>query len=31
LRKPKGTVATLIARGKQELKKEMKEQNINCI
>lgn len=30
LRKPKGTVATLIARGKQELKKKMKEQNIDC-
>ncbi|MDO8241051.1 MAG: RNA polymerase sigma factor [Candidatus Moranbacteria bacterium] len=30
LRKPKGTVATLIARGKQELKKKMKEQSIDC-
>jgi len=30
LRKPKGTVATLIARGKDELRKKMQENNINC-
>jgi len=30
LKKPKGTVATLIARGKELLVKNMKEQNINC-
>jgi len=30
LKKPKGTVATLIKRGKNLLVKKMKEQNINC-
>jgi RNA polymerase sigma-70 factor, ECF subfamily len=30
LKKPKGSVATLIRRGKELLVKEMKEQNINC-
>lgn len=30
LKKPKGTVATLIKRGKELLIKQMKEQNINC-
>jgi len=30
LKKPKGTVATLIRRGKEMLVKQMKEQNINC-
>ena len=30
LKKPKGSVATLIARGKEILIKKMKEQNINC-
>ena len=30
LKKPKGTVATLIKRGKELLVKQMKEQNINC-
>jgi RNA polymerase sigma-70 factor (ECF subfamily) len=30
LKKPKGTVATLIKRGKELLLKKMKEQNINC-
>ena len=30
LQKPKGSVATLIARGKEALKDKMKEQNINC-
>lgn len=30
LKKPKGSVATLIRRGKQLLVKRMKEQNINC-
>jgi RNA polymerase sigma-70 factor (ECF subfamily) len=30
LKKPKGTVATLIRRGKELLVKKMKEQNINC-
>lgn len=30
LKKPKGTVATLIKRGKGLLVKKMKEQNINC-
>jgi RNA polymerase sigma-70 factor, ECF subfamily len=30
LKKPKGTVATLIKRGKELLVKKMKEQNINC-
>jgi len=30
LKKPKGSVATLIARGKEMLVKKMKEQNINC-
>ncbi|MDD5464438.1 MAG: RNA polymerase sigma factor [Candidatus Moranbacteria bacterium] len=30
LKKPKGTVATLIRRGKEQLVKKMKEQNINC-
>jgi len=31
LRKPKGSVATLIARGKEMLKQKMKEQDINCL
>jgi RNA polymerase sigma-70 factor (ECF subfamily) len=31
LKKPKGSVATLIARGKEMLVKNMKEQNINCL
>jgi len=30
LKKPKGSVATLIARGKDALTKKMKEKNINC-
>jgi RNA polymerase sigma-70 factor (ECF subfamily) len=30
LQKPKGSVATLIARGKESLKEKMKERNINC-
>ena len=30
LKKPKGSVATLIKRGKELLAKKMKEQNINC-
>lgn len=30
LKKPKGSVATLIARGKKVLKKKMREENINC-
>lgn len=30
LQKPKGSVATLIARGKEALKDKMKEKNINC-
>ncbi|MDD5463834.1 MAG: RNA polymerase sigma factor [Candidatus Moranbacteria bacterium] len=30
LKKPKGSVATLIARGKEMLIRKMKEQNINC-
>ena len=30
LEKPKGSVATLIARGKENLKKKMREQGINC-
>jgi len=30
LRKPKGSVATLIARGKEMLAKKMKDKNINC-
>lgn len=30
LKKPKGTVATLIRRGKESLVKQMKERNINC-
>jgi RNA polymerase sigma-70 factor, ECF subfamily len=30
LKKPKGSVATLIKRGKELLVKKMKEQNINC-
>lgn len=30
LKKPKGTVATLIKRGKESLVKKMKEKNINC-
>lgn len=30
LRKPKGSVATLISRGKEMLQEKMKEQNINC-
>ncbi|KKQ45675.1 MAG: RNA polymerase, sigma-24 subunit, ECF subfamily [Candidatus Moranbacteria bacterium GW2011_GWC2_37_8] len=30
LKKPKGSVATLIARGKEILNKKIKEQNINC-
>lgn len=30
LKKPKGSVATLIARGKEMLIKKMKEKNINC-
>jgi RNA polymerase sigma-70 factor (ECF subfamily) len=30
LKKPKGTVATLISRGKDLLRKKMKEENINC-
>lgn len=30
LKKPKGTVATLIKRGKELLARQMKEQNINC-
>lgn len=30
LKKPKGTVATLIRRGKELLVKQMKEKNINC-
>jgi RNA polymerase sigma-70 factor (ECF subfamily) len=30
LKKPKGSVATLIARGKEMLIKQLKEQNINC-
>lgn len=30
LKKPKGSVATLIARGKESLFKKMKEENINC-
>lgn len=30
LKKPKGSVATLIARGKELLKKEMKKNNIKC-
>lgn len=30
LKKPKGTVATLIRRGKEILVKKMKKQNINC-
>jgi RNA polymerase sigma-70 factor, ECF subfamily len=30
LKKPKGSVATLIKRGKELLVKEMKKQNINC-
>ena len=30
LKKPKGSVATLIARGKETLIRELKEQNINC-
>ncbi len=30
LKKPKGSVATLIARGKDILTKEMKKQNVNC-
>lgn len=30
LKKPKGSVATLIARGKEVLIKKMKEKNINC-
>ena len=31
LRKPKGSVATLISRGKEMLMKKMKEENINCM
>ena len=30
LKKPKGSIATLIARGKEMLLAELKEQNINC-
>ncbi len=30
LAKPKGTVAILLARGKERLKKELREKNINC-
>lgn len=30
LKKPKGSVATLIARGKENLIKKLKEENINC-
>lgn len=30
LKKPKGTVATLIARGKEMLRQKMKEKDINC-
>ena len=30
LKKPKGSVATLIARGKEALIKKLKEENINC-
>ena len=30
LKKPKGSVATLIARGKEILVKQLKEENINC-
>lgn len=30
LKKPKGSVATLVARGKEMLKKKMRENNINC-
>ena len=30
LKKPKGSVATLIARGKETLIRELKQQNINC-
>ncbi|EKD58349.1 MAG: hypothetical protein ACD_56C00146G0008 [uncultured bacterium] len=30
LKKPKGTVATLISRGKETLLKKLKEENINC-
>lgn len=31
LKKPKGTVATLIARGKEKLIERMKEKNIDCL
>jgi RNA polymerase sigma-70 factor (ECF subfamily) len=30
LKKPKGSIATLIARGKEMLLAKLKEQNINC-
>jgi RNA polymerase sigma-70 factor (ECF subfamily) len=30
LKKPKGTVATLLARGKKLLEEKMKEENVNC-
>ncbi len=30
LKKPKGSVATIIARGKDLLLKKVKEENINC-
>lgn len=30
LKKPKGSVATLVSRGRKALKKKMKEKNINC-